>query len=404
MVSRQSMKLTSRQRDVLESLQEGSKSSSDIGHELNLSSQTVRSHVSNLKEKGVEIEYDPEIKKYHLKSEDVKYYVDEEVDDEEFVEDLESGITLEEFESEYGIANDGALEIMKRLRQKGYTIEFKEINNYGKRLYYIPEETDKQFKVGDGEGEYRFGLISDTHLGSSAEHLEELHDYYDRLVEEGIDTVFHCGDIGDGWKIHKGHINVIKGEASGWDRLLDYIVDNYPKREGIDTFFIEGNHDNRYHRNNGIHFGELIDDEREDLHYCGDSMARFVFDQENDIDMEIIHPSGGQPYTAAYRLQTLYRERPADDRPTIAAVGHLHGSVYAETEGVKGFYAGCWKGLTTYGKRKGHNATVGGWIIDLEIENGEVRSLTPDWISYDADNTTNNFSMQEIDNMRTRQT
>jgi predicted phosphodiesterase len=309
------------------------------------------------------------------------------------------GLTYDQIEEQYGIKNDAARRLLQRLREQGYRVDFKETDSNGKRLFFIPNEQDKRFKAGAGDGVYEIAIISDTHLGSKAEHLEELHDFYDRAQDRGVDFVLHAGDIGDGWKVHRGHINEIKGEAAGWDRLTQYIVENYPKREGLDTLFISGNHDHKLHRRTGLYFGERIDNKREDLHWLGDSQARVVLDPENDIDIELIHPSGGQPYTVGYRLQTLYRERSLDNRPTIAAVGHLHGSIYAETEGVFGLYAGAWKGTTTWGKRKGFQTTIGGWIVEIEIVNGEIRRFVPEWVNYGENDDTENFDLEDITDM-----
>lgn len=397
------MELTPRQTEIVDFLRQRPRTSYEISEEFGITESTTRWHIAEIRDtirnENVDIVYNDTTKKYSLSGE-IETEEHDEVDLEEIAAHLEDGLTYNQFYEIYGLSKERAQTAMDKLRRQGYTIDFKVIDDQtGKRFFYIPDERGKQYKIGDGDGRYRFALMSDTHLGSTAEHLDELNDFYDRLVEEGISMVFHAGDISDGIKVHKGHINVLKGEATNWDRMLNYVVDNYPRREGIHTIFIEGNHDHKFHRRNGIHFGELISRRRDDLHYAGDSMARFVFDEENDIDMELIHPAGGQPYSVGYRVQTLYRDRPTEQRPTIAGIGHLHGSLYVQTEGVKAFYTGCWKGLTTWGKRKGHNACIGGWIVDLHIEDGEVRSLVPQWIGYEAENTTNNFSMQDINEL-----
>lgn len=317
------------------------------------------------------------------------------------INDLKSGVTYDELETEYDVSDNQARRMFDDLREQGYSIDFREINDHGKRQFYIPDDVDEAYKFGNGDGEYRFALISDTHLGSKATHEEDLHDFYDRVQDEGIDVVFHCGDISDGIEVHQGQMNSLKGEAmeGKWQGMKDYVVDNYPEREGVDTFFIEGNHDHKLHRREGVRLGEMIDVERDDLHYLADSMATIVFDEENDVDLELIHPSGGKPYTEGYRAQTLFRERPLDQRPTIAGIGHLHGSMFTQTEGVNAFYSGAWKDLTTYGKRKGHAANIGGWLVDLELDDGEVRSLNPTWVNYDTFDNQADLSMQQIDEM-----
>lgn len=396
MTERPEPTLGPRQQEVLDLLRDhpdGDLQAKDIAAELGISDSTVKTHIATLGDKGFRI--------YSSKAIDSGYVLDPtELADQDY-SDLadalrDGGATMAELTTEFDTSDVSIRRGFKRLRQQGYTIDHKVIDGNNTRRFFIPDETDKSFRVGSGDGTYRFGLISDTHLGSEATHLSELHDFYDRLEARGITTVYHAGDIGDGWQIHKGHINVIKGEAAGWGALQDYIIEHYPQRDGIDTLFIEGNHDNRYHRENGIHFGQLLDNSREDLHYCGDSMARFVFDPENDIDLELIHPSGGKPYTLGYRIQTLYRERPVDSRPSLAGIGHLHGSMFATTHGVTGFYTGGWKGLTTWGKRKGHAANIGGWIVEIEIADGFLRRVRPEWVGYEADDSTNYFSMTDV--------
>lgn len=410
--------LTARQVEVLQELPA---TKPEISNTLGISPSTIEGHINNVRSALNDREavtYDRKTEEYRITKESLRAALDDEntgsvqtqspQDDGSneveipagIIDRLEAeGLTYSDIESEYGIKSDAARRLLQKIREEGYRIDFKEVDEEGKRLFYIPQEEAKQYKAGEGDGTYRIAVISDTHLGSKAEHLEELNDFYDRAQRRGVDFVLHAGDISDGWKVHRGQINEIKGEASGWDRLCEYVIRNYPEREGIDTLFISGNHDHKLHRRTGLYFGERIASRREDLHWLGDSQAVVVLDAENDIDIELIHPSGGQPYTVGYRLQTLYRERGLSDRPSIAIVGHIHGSMYAKTEGVHGFYAGCWKGSTTYGKRKGNQSAIGGWLMDIEIQNGEIRRLAPEWIGYESRDETKNFDLEDIQGM-----
>lgn len=294
----------------------------------------------------------------------------------------ENGLTYNEIERQYGWSSKQAQKLFDRMSQAGWVIDFETVDAQGTRRWHIPDERDKRYQLGHGDGTYRFGLISDTHLGSEATHLADLHDFYDRLEERGVSVVLHAGDITDGWEIHQNQINEVHAEATGWNRMRDYCVQNYPKRDGIKTLFISGNHDRKLWRREGIRLGQMIDDRRDDLIWLGDSMARVVFAE--DVDLELIHPSGGQPYTLGYRAQTLYREQPTDVRPTMTAIGHLHGRLWAAAEGVEAWYTGCWKDLTTYGRRKGHAAEIGGWDVEITVKDGEIDSMTSEFIRYPA--------------------
>lgn len=309
----------------------------------------------------------------------------------------ENGLTYAEMDRRYGFGRDQAKRLLDRMSEAGWCIDFDTLDKHGTRRYYIPDERDKRYQIGDGDGTYRFGLISDTHLGSKACHLADLHDFYDRMQARGVEIVLHGGDIGDGWEVHQNQINEVVPEATGWNRLQDYCVEHYPQRDGIETFFISGNHDHKLWKRSGVRFGERLGNRRADLNWLGDSMARLVFDPANDVDLELIHPSGGQPYTLGYRAQTLYREQPTDIRPTLSAIAHLHGRLWAAAEGVEAFYTGCWKDLTTYGKRKGHAAEIGGWDVELSIVDGRVDSISTNWVSYKAEDDEHQSAAQLTD-------
>jgi len=309
----------------------------------------------------------------------------------------ENGLTYSEIERRYGFGRDKAKSVLNRMSEAGWCIEFDTLDKHGTRRYYIPDERDKRYQIGDGAGTYRFGLISDTHLGSTACHLTDLHDFYDRLERRGVELVLHGGDIGDGWEVHPNQINEVHAEATGWDRLTEYVAEHYPQRDGIETLFISGNHDRKLWRRSGVRWSQRLARRRDDLHWLGDSMARLVFDAGHNVDLELIHPSGGQPYTLGYRAQTLYREQPTDIRPSMSGIAHLHGRLSAAAEGVEAWYTGCWKDLTTYGKRKGHAAEIGGWDVEVTVADGHVDEITMTWVSYEAaDAEQSNASLQDI--------
>lgn len=388
--------LSDRELEVLEILDHADESlqATEISDRLEnaIGASTVRDTVAQLRGKGYEILNDTSTHTGYTLNGDFGR------DFEAIVNDLRSGgVEYDDLQSKYDLDSSSAQRVFQTLRERGHTIEFTEVDDQGTRRFFIPEETDQAYQFGDGDGVYRFALISDTHLGSKASHLDDLNDFYDRLAERGIDTVFHGGDISDGWEIHRDQINHVRGEAAGWGRMKDYVVENYPQRDGIDTFFISGNHDHAYYKDTGIYFGKLIADARDDLHWLGDSVATILLDAENDIDLELIHPSGGQPYTLGYRAQTLNRERDKDDLPTIQGIAHLHGKLWASAEGVDhALYTGCWKSLTTWGKRKGHAGQIGGFIIELEIEDGELKRFLPEWIDYPTRDVGESFSMTDL--------
>ena len=93
----------------------------------------------------------------------------------------------------------------------------------------------------DGCEVIRFGLMGDTQINSKYTQLTHLHQFYDACVRHGITTVFHVGDLDEGEQMRPGH--QYECYEQGADYHVDEIVRVYPRREGITTYFITGNHD-----------------------------------------------------------------------------------------------------------------------------------------------------------------
>jgi hypothetical protein len=240
---------------------------------------TAKDKIQTLRQSGYEIEYDPSTQKYHQAGEDVYNTAPEVV--EPLREAVETGAHKSELIEQLNTNAQELASALNRLKEEGVNI--RRMGDEKDPVYHIPTEWDEKYTLNQDGNQLSFALISDTHLGSSAEHLDELHDFYNRCANRGITDVFHCGDISDGWKVHQGHLNEIKPEAAGWQRLKNYVVENYPQRENITTHFIEGNHDHKFYNRNNIHFGRLIAERREDLNYLGNSQATIYLSREDDI-------------------------------------------------------------------------------------------------------------------------
>jgi hypothetical protein len=84
--------------------------------------------------------------------------------------------------------------------------------------------------VHDYYGDHaKFGLVSDTHFGSLYTNRSLLHLAYKTFKKEGIDTVYHCGDICDGEKMYRGQEYEL--HAHGADAQIKE-VKNIPSSRG----------------------------------------------------------------------------------------------------------------------------------------------------------------------------
>jgi hypothetical protein len=89
----------------------------------------------------------------------------------------------------------------------------------------------------------------------------------------------------------------------------------------------------------------------------------------------LIHPDGGGAYAISYNAQKLIEKMAPENRPNIITLGHLHQMANFEVVGVDAYMAGCFESQSIYLKRKGLYPAIGGWILEIFVEGGEVRQV-----------------------------
>jgi predicted phosphodiesterase len=229
--------------------------------------------------------------------------------------------------------------------------------------------------------EIKFGIVSDTHLCSNYERLNELHTFYAICEKVGVSEIIHAGDIIDGnGKMYRGQLNEI--HTYGVMRQVKYAVKNYPKIEGINTYFICGNHCLSFYNDNGIDIGKLIEEKREDMHYLGQYRATI---QIGKAIMEVVHPAGGIAYALSYKSQKYAEQIPSGQKPNVLIFGHWHTSHYFWYRNIHILNAGCFQGQTSYLARKGLNPAIGGWICTIKEgkqKRDKIVAFEPCWIPF----------------------
>jgi hypothetical protein len=221
----------------------------------------------------------------------------------------------------------------------------------------------------------RFGLISDTHLGSKYENLPFLNLAYDIYEQEGIKRVYHCGDITEGRMRHRGHEFEI--HVHGMDNQADYTAEQYPHKKGIITKFITGSHDLSFYKSVGGDIGKKITDLREDLIYLGQEQAQVLLEDKNGntATLRLVHPGGGTAYSLSYKPQKQIESLSGGTKPNIEGIGHYHKLLWLPGyRNIQGFLVGSLQHQTAFMARH-HNASMQGFLI-VEVvldENGIIR-------------------------------
>ena len=225
----------------------------------------------------------------------------------------------------------------------------------------------------------KFAIIGDTQLGSKYAQISHLKNFYELCASEGIKDVYHTGDVTDGLKMHSGHeYELYKTSA---DDMVQDVIENYPRIEGITTHFITGNHDASIYKQVGYDIGNTITEKRPDMKYLGRDCA-LIFLTPN-CKLELRHPWDGTAYALSYKPQKMIEAMESDSKPNILAIGHYHEAEYLFYRNVHCLQTGCFQGQTPYTRGKGISVHMGGWIVTIHVDkNGTITRFGSEFIPY----------------------
>lgn len=259
-------------------------------------------------------------------------------------------------------------------RHKNDTPDIKE-----KRVTIQNQEPEHYDAKWDNTKVIKFAIMGDTQIGSKYTQLTYLHEFYDICEREGIKDVYHTGDVTDGLKMRAGHEYELY-EVSA-DEMREDVVKNYPKRDGITTHFITGNHDASIYKHVGYDIGAAIARDRSDMKYLGRDCA--VVNLTPNCTLELRHPWDGTAYALSYKPQKMIEAMESDSKPNILAIGHYHKAEYLFYRNVHCFQTGCFQGQTPFTRGKGISVHIGGWIVTIHVdENGHIQRIMPEFIPF----------------------
>ena len=276
---------------------------------------------------------------------------------------------------------------VKSIRQ-----EIDQLRSAGKQILFSKE--DKTYYLSDlptwfsrhtdlnlpDEGE--IGCVSDTHLASNAERLDLLNEIYDDFADSGITTVLHTGDVTDGYCEYRGHqMNVkVYGDAPQAIR----VIKSYPKREGVKTFVISGNHDlDSYPRTkadrlslvvNGVDHEGRHYDGRDDIRYLGHYSAYVRI--HGEVTAHHLHTRGSQSYSLSYKQQKRNENMDNDSRPDLQLSGHFHTYSHIVAGGTHFIALPGLQDETEFFKRLGLARSMGYVKLRYKIRNNKLVSLS----------------------------
>lgn len=287
--------------------------------------------------------------------------------------------TLEQIAKQAEVDSKEVREIFDFLQDNGYI--FAETDKGFVRSKTSPERAAFDASRLFDRGLLHFGLVSDTHMGSKQERMATLERMYDKFQQEGVKVVFHAGDWMEGVGVYRGQ--EFEVHKYGQEEQIEHCIKNYPKRDGIITVGIGGNHDLKQYERGGVDPMVQVARARKDIKYIGQYHAKAKMG--GAVMMELVHPMGNVAYALSYKAQRDINNRPPEDLPNILAYGHYHTSYYMRYRGLDFIQVPCFKDAGAFEHRLGLNPTIGGWVIAGKHNGETIYQMNPKLYTFGPD-------------------
>lgn len=235
-----------------------------------------------------------------------------------------------------------------------------------------------------GEWTHVFGVTTDNHLCNKQSRLDVLNMAYDHFEREGITTILNAGNWIDGEHVFNRTELIV---APGMDNQLDYMIDNFPQRKGLTTYYIAGDdHEGWLQKREGIEIGRYLQlraagQGRNDLRYLGYAECDISLKYgSGSAVLRVVHPGGGSAYAVSYTDQKRTESYQGGEKPNIEVVGHYHKFNQGYPREVHTVQCGCTCDQTLFMRKKRLQAHVGFVVIKIrQDKSGIITRFNVEW-------------------------
>lgn len=296
---------------------------------------------------------------------------------------IKNDMPIDEFIQKFHVNNSelaGILELC-RLYGKGIDIYKKKDGTicFQKNLPKKILSNSSKFDIRDLK-HTQICVVSDTHFGNNRQQIHLLNQVYEEAYKRGITTVLHCGDVVDG-----NYTNRLENPRlqflHGFDEQAGYVVDMYPKVDGINTYYILGSHDETHYKNGQATLNNWIPRCRKDMIYLGQDTGTIDI---NNVKIVMDHPGGGSAQALSYKAQKRIEILESGCKPKILLIGHYHKSYSFVYRNVRGIEVPCFCDKTQFQQKQGLLNTVGAYFLDIYSDSkGNIQYFEPEEILFD---------------------
>jgi len=246
-----------------------------------------------------------------------------------------------------------------------------DISNEGVNLQRVPDHTPRAFVHDFYGAHWKVAFVSCTHHGSIYAADEERRQFYAFCRKEGVEHIYHCGDVTAGNNVYRGQLrdlreDCIKADSQAQRATEDFVAADLP------ISFILGNHDDKWLKDLGFNIGEHIEARakvlgaKRPIRCLGSGAARIIIGKKpNQCVVDLQHPGGGTAYALSYRSQKIVESYTGGDKPHVIAIGHFHkAEVIPHLRNTTAIQPGCFEWQTPFMRSRAIEAHVAGCIAE----------------------------------------
>lgn len=289
--------------------------------------------------------------------------------------------------------NRGQLSEMLDVTQKDILATIRALDNRGVDITkYGKRGPDQQYFINLGltTPEYQvispasfkhehhtFGLTSDWHMGCIQHDQSGLEDCLAEAEDMGADFFLHAGDVHDGHRVYRGHLNnLITWSADGQSDMSAEVVDNL----AVPVYGIGGNHDYSFTKQSGVRPTKLLSMKTDKWKDLGDFDATVVI---GGLEVKLLHGAGGNAYAISYPAQKYLRnlaEGEPSALPEVLGIGHYHTNLQFEAYDCVIVHPGNFQRPNEFTNRRGLRGPRGLYVVNLETQDGRLLSYNTQFL------------------------
>lgn len=309
----------------------------------------------------------------------------EEIKDD-LLEYIKKERSLEDASKHFDVSTNEIMGLVKELTNEGFMISTVikdnqiQIMNKGTTDF----TADNSYTIELDDAGVKTLVISDLNLGSKYQQLSFINEVYKKAYADGVRKVIVCGDISAGLISPK---NIYYNSLFKYDThsQAEYIIDNFPKLDGMTTYFITGEKDHTHDMKNSESIGKMISERRKDMVYLGPNHCTINLvhkDKETGKILEqakvlVRHPKGKVAYTLSYKPQQYISSMRSEDKVDMVLHGHYLQCEKMHFRGVEEISVPGMTATTPKMKDDGINNSVGAWILDIKLKKKGIDHVVP---------------------------